>query len=391
MTQRSFAAGLETSPAVSARYLADLDKEAAALAEKIQQNLGAGRVKEIVVSGYAALLAEVKDRVRSAQYAALRAVNKELVGLYWDIGRLITGKRTGGTWGKAVVENLARDLQTEFPGIQGFSPQNLWRMRQFFETWHGFPKLSPLVRELTWTHNLLILGQCKRPEEREFYLRCCQRTRWSKRELERQIRNCLFERAVLSPPKIAPLVRQLHPDAGTVFKDTYLLDFLDLPATHSERQLQKALVANLKQFLIELGPDFCFAGEQLRLQVGGRDFYLDLLFFHRTLQCLVAFDLKVTQFEPEHLGKMEFYLEALDRDYRKAHERPSIGVMLCASKDHEVVEYALARSVSPALIAEYQTVLPDKRLLRRKLHEFYQLALPNAAPTPHKRRQSPVP
>src|ERR1017187_979780 len=334
---------------------------------------------------------EVVSLIQRARQRAFQAVNTELIDLYWRVGEYISRRISADGWGKNTVVALASFIRRHEPGAGGFPAQNLWRMRQFFETWRGFPKLSPLVRELTWTHNLLILGQCKRPEEREFYLRCCQRTRWSKRELERQIRNCLFERAVPSPPKLAPLVRQLHPDAGTVFKDTYLLDFLDLPATHSERQLQKALVANLKQFLIELGPDFCFAGEQLRLQVGGRDFYLDLLFFHRTLQCLVAFDLKVTPFEPEHLGKMEFYLEALDRDFRKAHERPSIGIMLCASKDHEVVEYALARSVSPALIAEYQTELPDKQLLRRKLHEFYQLALPHATPAPRKRRKTPKP
>lgn len=170
----------------------------------------------------------------------------------------------------------------------------------------------------------------------------------------------------------------MHPAAETLFKDTYLLDFLELPVDHSERDLQKALLKNLKQFLIELGPDFCFAGEELRLQVGGQDFFLDLLFYHRGLQCLVAFELKVTKFEPEHLGKLTFYLEALDRDVKKPHERPSIGVLLCASKDKEVVEYALGRALSPALIAEYQTRLPDRKLLQRKLHEFYQLAKPKA-------------
>lgn len=172
------------------------------------------------------------------------------------------------------------------------------------------------------------------------------------------------------------MLRQLHPAAETIFKDTYLLDFLELPADHSERDLQRALVKNLKQFLIELGPDFCFAGEELRLQVGGQDFSLDLLFYHRSLQCLIAFELKITKFEPEHLGKLAFYLEALDRDVKKPHERPSIGVLLCASKDNEVVKYALNRSLSPALIAEYQTRLPDRKLLERKLHEFYQLAMP---------------
>jgi predicted nuclease of restriction endonuclease-like (RecB) superfamily len=200
--------------------------------------------------------------------------------------------------------------------------------------------------------------------------------KWSSRELERQLDGALFERTVLSKPKVSALLTQLHPAAETIFKDTYLLDFLELPVDHSERDLQRALVKNLKQFLIELGPDFCFAGEELRLQVGGQDFYLDLLFYHRSLQCLVAFELKITKFEPEHLGKLAFYLEALDRDVKKPHERPSIGVLLCASKDTEVVKYALSRALSPALIAEYQTRLPDRKLLQRKLHEFYQLAMP---------------
>ena len=159
-----------------------------------------------------------------------------------------------------------------------------------------------------------------------------------------------------------------------MFKDSSLLDFLDLPEGHSEGDLQRGLVANLKKFLIELGRDFAFVGEQYVLQVGSRDFRLDLLFFHRELQCLVAIELKIEEFQPEHLGKLEFYLEALDRDVRKPHERPSIGVVLCATKDNEVVEYTLIRAASPTLIAEYQTQLPDRKLLLRKLHELYELA-----------------
>jgi predicted nuclease of restriction endonuclease-like (RecB) superfamily len=211
--------------------------------------------------------------------------------------------------------------------------------------------------------------------------------------LEQEMDACLFERVVLGPPKVSTVLAQMHPTAEKVFKDTYLLDFLDLPKRQKERQLQKALVANLRQFLIELGPDFCFAGQEVRLQVGDTDFHLDLLFYHRALQALIAFDLKVRAFEPEHLGKMEFDLEALDRDVKKPHERPSIGVLLCATKDNEVVEYALSRSASPALIAEYQTALPDKRLLQRKLHEFYQLAAPTlgekAPPGSRKRVRKP--
>jgi predicted nuclease of restriction endonuclease-like (RecB) superfamily len=227
------------------------------------------------------------------------------------------------------------------------------------------------VRQLPWTHNIIILNQSKRPEEREFYLRLAIRERWSKRELERQFKTALFERTVLNPVKVTPLVTQIHPDALSIFKDSYLVEFLDLPESHAEADLQRGLLQRLKDFLIELGRDFCFLGSEYPLQVGGRDFALDLLFFHRGLNCLVAIELKVGRFEPEYLGKLGFYLEALDRDAKKPHEQPAIGVLLCASKDDEVVEYALSRSLSPALIAEYQTQLPDKALLQAKLHEFY--------------------
>ena len=321
---------------------------------------------------------EVVEMIEAARARAYHAVNNELIGLYWRIGEFISRQITAAGWGKNTVNDLSLFIRARRPGISGFSASNLWRMRQFHDTYVGQPKLAALLRELNWTHNLLILARAKRPEEREFYLRLCAREKWPSRELERQLAGALFERTVLSPPKVSVLLTQIHPGAQTIFKDTYLLDFLDLPEVHSEAGLQAGLLANLRKFLLELGRDFTFVGEQYLLQVGGKDFRLDLLFYHRGLQCLVAFDLKVDEFRPEYLGKMEFYPEALDRDVKKPHERPSIGVLLCATKDHEVVEYALARSVSPALIAEYQTALPDKQLLQRKLHEFYQLALPHA-------------
>src|SRR5262249_51403543 len=196
-------------------------------------------------------------------------------------------------------------------------------------TYRSQPILAPLVRELSWTHNLLIMSRCKREEEREFYLRLCHREKWGKRELERQLSGALFERVVLSPTKLSAPLRELHPDAAAIFKDTYLFEFLNLPSEHSESELQRALVEKLKQFLIELGREFCFVGSYYPLQVGGRDFEIDLLFFNRALNCLVAFELKIEEFEPGHLGQLEFYLEALDRDVRKSHERPSIGVLLC--------------------------------------------------------------
>jgi predicted nuclease of restriction endonuclease-like (RecB) superfamily len=319
-------------------------------------------------------LDEVLRMIETAKRRAYSAANTVVIDLYWNLGEYISQKAEAAGWGQGTVANLAGSIQRRQPGRMGFSASNLWRMRQFFATYSGAPRLAPLVRELPWTHNLLIMGRCKRDEEREFYLRLATREKWGKRELERQLAGALFERVVLSPPKLAPAVREIHPDAENNFKDTYLFEFLELPPDHSEAELERALVEKLRQFLIELGRDFCFVGSQYPVQVGGRDFAIDLLFFNRALNCLVAIELKIDQFQPEHLGKLEFYLEALDRDVKKPHEQPSIGVLLCATKDSEVVEYALSRAASPALVAEYRTRLPDKKLLQAKLHEFYTLA-----------------
>ena len=314
---------------------------------------------------------EVAKLIAAARQRAVQSVNTALIELYWQVGEYISRKIEAAEWGDGVVTQLADYLSRTQPGLSGFTRRNLFRMRQFYETYQADKKVSPLVTQLPWTHNLIILSQSKRPEEREFYLRMAIQEKWSSRELERQFQTALFERTILSPTKVSPLVTQNHPDALNVFKDSYLVEFLGLPPSHAEADLHRGLLLKLKEFLIELGRDFCFAGSEYPLQVGGRDFALDLLFFHRGLNCLVAIELKVGRFEPEYLGKLGFYLEALDRDVKKPHENPAIGVLLCASKDDEVVEYALSRSLSPALIAEYQTQLPDKKLLQAKLHEFY--------------------
>ena len=301
----------------------------------------------------------------------MQAVNTSLIDLYWQVGQTISRKIQEAQWGDGVVAQLASHLARTQPGLRGFTRPNLFRMRQFYEAYRSDEKVSPLARQLPWTHNLIILNQSQRPEEREFYLRQAIREKWSKRELERQFKTALFERTVLSPAKVTAVLSQTHPDALSVFKDSYLVEFLDLPQGHLEADLHQGLLPQLKNFLIELGRDFCFVGSEYPLQVGGRDFALDLLFFHRGLNCLVAIELKIGRFEPEYLGKLGFYLEALDRDVKKPHEQPAIGVLLCASKDEEVVEYALSRSLSPALIAAYQTQLPDKALLQAKLHELF--------------------
>jgi predicted nuclease of restriction endonuclease-like (RecB) superfamily len=314
---------------------------------------------------------EIVRLIEASREKALQAVNTALIDLYWQVGETISRKIEAAEWGDGVVDELAAYIARTQPGLRGFTRANLFRMRQFYQTYRGEEKVAPLVRQLPWTHNLVILGQSKRPEEREFYLRLAIQERWSRRELERQFKAALFERAVLTPAKVSPPVRQMDAGAAGIFKDSYMLEFLDLPTGHAEADLHRALLLKLRDFLIELGRDFCFVGSEYPLQVGGRDFALDLLFFHRGLNCLIAIELKVGRFEPEYVGKLGFYLEALDRDVRKSHEQPAIGVLLCASKDNEVVEYTLSRTLSPALIAEYQTKLPDKKLLQAKLHEFY--------------------
>jgi len=317
---------------------------------------------------------EVVALIEAARGRAYQAVNTELVTLYWQLGEYIDKKIANAEWGDGVVEELARELARRYPGQRGFTSRNLFRMRQFFEAYCANQKLSPLVTQLPWTHHLVILSQARPVEAREHYILAAISQRWSKRELERQIQTGAVLRNASALKKLSPAVRQQHPAATEAFKNTYSLEFLGLPDQHSEADLHGALLQNLGRFITELGRDFCFVGSQYPVQVGNRDFAIDLVFFHRSLQCLVAFELKVGRFEPEHLGKLAFYVEALDRNDKKPHERPSIGVLLCASKDDEVVEFTLARTVSPTLVAEYRTVLPPKEILRAKLHELYALA-----------------
>ena len=313
----------------------------------------------------------VVQLIESARQRVSRAVNTELIDLYWAVGEYVSQKLSMDAWGKGTVEALADYIQRHQPGLRGFSAKNIWRMRQFYEAYRDAPILSTLLRELPWSAHLHVLTRSKYPEEREFYLRTATDQRWSVREVARQMDNQFFARTITEPVKMAKALQEAQPQAGSHFKDSYYLEFLGLPQEHAEADLHRALLQHLGRFLTELGRDFCFVGSEFPLQVGGQDFALDLLFYHRGLNCLVAIELKTVRFEPEHLGKLNFYLEALDRDHKKAHENPAIGLLLCASKDDEVVEYALSRSLSPALVAQYQTQLPDKKLLRAKLHEFY--------------------
>jgi len=303
---------------------------------------------------YSSLLADVKERIRSAQYSALKVVNTELVGLYWDIGRMIAERQEKAGWGRSVVESLSADLRLEFPGVAGFSVQNLWYMRQFYLEYSGHERLQPLVGEIAWAHNLLIMSKCKDPLEREFYIRMTRKFGWSKNILTHQIDNQSYEKSMLGQTNFdQALTPELRAQAKLAVKDEYTFDFLELGEEHNERELERALIARIEDFLRAMGGMFAFMGSQYRLEVDGEEFFIDLLLFHRRLRCLVVIELKVGKFQPEFVGKMQFYLRALDRQVRQEDENPSIGIILCKEKSRTIVEYTLHDARKPIGVATY--------------------------------------
>ena len=269
---------------------------------------------------------------------------------------------------------MYRSLQIFFaenyPDLKGFNRRGLYRMKQFYELYKGDEIVSPLVTQLNWTNHLKIMSACKTKEERVFYMNMCIKERLSKRELERQIDSGYYERYMLSQKPVTPAIEEAKRATGNIFLDNYVLDFLDVPESVLERDLQTSTIRNLKDFILEIGKNFTFIGEEYHIQVGKHDYYIDLLFYHRELSCLVAFELKIGEFKPEYVGKINLYLEALDREVKKENENPSVGVILCASKDDEVVEFALSRSLSPTMVSEYNLKLIDKKLLQKKLREY---------------------
>jgi predicted nuclease of restriction endonuclease-like (RecB) superfamily len=324
---------------------------------------------------YAQLLHEVKARVRSAQYAALQAVNSELVGLYWDIGRMIARRQEMAGWGRSVVENLSADLRREFPGVAGFSVQNLWYMRQFYLEYHDHERLQPLVGEIAWAHNLAIMSKCKDPLEREFYLRMTRKFGWSRNVLIHQIDNQSYEKSLLGQTNFdQALTPELRAQAKLAVKDEYTFDFLELGEEHSERELERALIARIEDFLRAMGGLFAFMGSQYPLAVDGEEFLIDLLLFHRRLRCLVAIELKIGKFQPEFVGKMQFYLTALDRQIRQEDENPSIGIILCKEKNRTIVEYALHDARKPIGVATYEITRTLPKELRGQLPQPEEIA-----------------
>jgi predicted nuclease of restriction endonuclease-like (RecB) superfamily len=311
--------------------------------------------------------------IEQARQNALQSVNAELIRLYWNVGEYLSNESAKASHGDAFIDATAEYIKETCPGIKGFNRRGLYRMRQFYEAYRDNEFVSPLVTQISWTNHLLILSGAKTIEEKEFYIALAIKEKYSKRELERQINSAYYQRYMLSTKALAPT--ELPRNENIRFLDNYVLEFLGLPAKHSESDLKWAIVQNLRDFILEIGKDFCFIGEEYRVQVGSSDYYIDLLFHHRGLSCLVAFELKINQFQPEYLGKMNFYLEALDREHKKPNENPSIGVILCAGKEDEVVEFAMSRSLSPTMVAEYSLKLIDKKLLEQKLREFKDLLL----------------
>lgn len=311
--------------------------------------------------------------IEDTRSRALRAVNAELIRMYWDVGEYLSDLCANATFGDKVIDEVASYIAQSGVKVKGFNRRGLYRMKQFYETYRDDEFVTPLVTQINWTNHLQIMSSAKSMEERHFYLQLCAKEHYSKRELERQIDSAYYERCMLSAQKTVP---EMAPQnvRGSIL-DTYVLEFLDLPEQYSERNFKKAIIENLKQFILEFGRDFSFVGEEYRVQVGNTDFYIDLLFYNCALSCLVAIELKIGKFKPEHIGQINFYLEALDRDVKKPNENPSVGLILCASKDDAVVEYALSRTMSPTLVADYTLYLPDKKVLQDKLRELAEVVL----------------
>ena len=319
---------------------------------------------------------QIIDMIERRRNNAYRKVNEEMILLYLEVGKFLYELIENSNYGDKITTKAANFMKNNYPEIRGFTKRNIERMIQFYKTYKDDEIATPLVTQLSWTNNLLILSGSKSQEERYFYLHLSIKENYSKRELDRQITSAYYERYLLSKRNVFPTMNKTIDEddyPNTRILDIYSLEFLNLPSVYSENDLKNAIVRNLKNFILEIGHDFTFIGDEYRVQVGNHDLFIDLLFFNRELSCLVAFELKLGEFKAEYLGKMNLYLEALDRNVKKEDENPSVGVILCSSKDKDIVEYSLSKNMSQTLISEYKLKLIDKRLLENKLNEMKKL------------------
>lgn len=345
------------------------------------------------VARYGAFIKDIKELVRHHQYDALKNVNKELISLYWEIGKQIDTQQHERGWGKSVVEELSRELQKEFPGVQGFSARNLWRMRDFYieysqniilptaATETGGSKMPPMVAEISWSKNCIIIEKCKDPLEREFYMKMTKRYGWTKDVLINNIEGRAFEKYLSNQTNFDDTVPDKYRlQAKLAVKDSYSFDFIEMGLEHSEAELEAGIINRVRAFLTEMGGDFCFIGNQYHLDVADADYYVDLLLFHRRLRCLIAVELKIGDFEPEYAGKMQFYLTALDEMVKLPEENPSIGIIICKNKNRTRVEYTLRSTNRPIGVATYsqsgslpeklRSLLPSPEEIARIIHEL---------------------
>ena len=317
----------------------------------------------LIKDDYKEFIGEIKNKIRNSQYEAMKQVNRTLINLYWGIGQEIYNQQQEKGWGKSIVEVLSKELKKEFPDVHGFSSSNLWRMRNFYVTYNNMENLAPLVREISWSKNVAIMEKCKDQLEREFYIKMTKKYGWTKEVLINHIENKSYEKYLLNQTNFDETLPEKYVNqAKLAVKDEYIFDFMELSEQHSERELEESLINNMRAFLEEMGGNFAFMGSQYHINVGGTDFYIDLLLYHRTLKSLVAIELKIGDFKPEFIGQLQFYLTALDKQVKMEHENPSIGIIICKNKNRTVVEYALNDSYKPIGVATYQIrdTLPEK-------------------------------
>jgi len=323
--------------------------------------------KIITTNEYKNFIIVLKERIHAAQYEALKVVNRELINLYWDIGKMIVEQQEKNSWGKAIVDNIAEDLQKDLPGITGYSSRNLWYMRNFYLNYKDDKILQPLVAEISWTKNIVIFEKCKDALEREFYIKMTKKFGWTKNVLIHQIENQSYEKYLTNQTNFdKTLPAKYKNQANLAIKDEYTFGLLELSEEHSERELEIALVNNIRKFLTEMGGYFTFIGNQYKLEIEDEEFFIDILLFHRKLKCLVAVELKIGKFIPEYAGKMQFYLSALNDNVKLEDENPSIGIIICKEKNRLVVDYALKDTKQPIGVAEYKIT----NRLPKNLKEF---------------------
>lgn len=327
--------------------------------------------KSVEFDDYSQWLITLKQRIQTSQQKAVLAVNHELILLYWQIGKEILQRQQQQGWGAKIIEQLSHDLSQSFPEMKGFSARNLKYMRKFAESYPQFEIVQQAVAQIPWGHNVALLDRLSTLEERLFYANKAQQHGWSRAVLVHQIENRLIEREGSALNNFADnLPAPMSELAQQTLKDPYIFDFLSLTAERKERDLEQALTQHISQFLLELGTGFAFVGKQVHLEVGGDDFYLDLLFYHLKMRCYFVIELKTSEFKPEHLGQLNFYLNAIDAQMKSEQDTPTIGLLLCKTRNRLVAEYALRGNNKPIGIAEYQ-LLPNE--LQQQLPNLAEL------------------